>query len=675
MRKMLAAAAILAAIIAVGGWFSPQTGLKSSGGGSSGPAYGMIYGGTEGDNPLIYASSTLPFIHRVQLRYRYMPGEYALHVGQDTILLTAVSHSYGDSALSVVKEVTLYDTGLHDGDSLYVYVTIAAEDSTVLSTHEIAYGIDHDIAVLAMGNPYGGVDIFNPTGLILTDSVEVDATTFKTAMMFNNGGAWLDTCYATSGKLVQVVPTTPIFNTFSRTPLLWWPFEDYLPDNVTITDAYINLRSNATDRNLIFADGDGVSATLDTLSADIPWTEGSVGHCNASFDALQTSAQISFMSRANQTAWSPAIASRIATYWWGIRSQLCREFAAGDTTLNANEDIKIDVKDVLQYWVDFNDVRNIRQAGWLITSERAASGTNYDWAFQCGTNGTFEEYSPSLVIRYQNKKFDDYPYNGKPFVFVMTSDDGHKDTLKYQRVMDGRGKKMTMFAVRDDFGDIPYSAGYMDSADYNAFFSAGHEVGVQANDNRTMASMADSLDAYIGREFWAGILGLTGADTMALATFAYNISDQDTTTEGIALLAEYGYIGARASGNIRLSDLALGGTLPWGGPANLMYLKKWNWNELADHDDTPDSVRAKTKIQFGMSSTRGSPVYPRPIITLSHGTSTSGYSEMDTLGLGIYIDELIRRGDTDITTFGDILRLYRDAHVPDTEGGIIWRLP
>lgn len=672
MKKMLAAAAILAAIIAVGGWFSPKTGLNASGGGLSGPSYGMIYGGTEGDNPLIYASSTLPFIHRVQLRYRYMPGPYALHAGQDTIPLTAVSHSYGDSALSVVKEITLYDTGLYDGDSLYVNVTVAAEDSTVLSTHEIAYLIDHDIVTLAMGNPFTqphGGTLFNPTGLVPTQTVTCDSNTFRAAFIVKSTGAAQDSGFVTTLPNISFLTTTPFYIPPASvlSAQFWWDLSN-IPDDVTIVEAKLSLRINYAN-DLAIGAGEGFYATLDTLSSDARWLNAPV----SPFACRYSNTSWNRPRRAIDSPWSPLLSQRQRAHEWGIQSGICRDVTGDPAVLATGDAVAIDVKEVLQYWVDYHDVRGIRNAGFNIQGFRAAGGS-CDLSLGITTPNN-RNGAPSLIVRYQNKKNTDYDWNGYPFVFVYSTDDGSDDNVDfYKPVFDSHGLKYTAFI----HGAAPDAAGAMTSAEIKQMHDEGYEIGNHQLRHRNMNTVpVDSIGYFLNRQWLANILELSGSDTMQINTFAYTYGDTADSESGspsavIGRLLAYDYIGARMAWNVHMS--AVSGLL-YDSPGDVYKVGSWRWDAIADNNDiVPDSIRVKMIDIIGYSSYRGGPDGGEPIVTLSHGTvDGSGYDEMNPIPLGLLLDELQRRGDVWVTTFGQMMALYRQNHV--SVGGRIWTLP
>ncbi len=669
MKKMLAAAALIAATIALGGWFSPQTGLKASGGGSSGPAYGMIYGGTEGDNPLIYASSTLPFIHRVQLRYRYVPGAYATHLGKSTITLTAVSHSYGDSALSVVKEVTLYDLGLYDGDSLYVNIRVAAADSTVLSTHEIGYLIDHDIVTLAMGNPYGGT-LFNPSGLTPSTTITCnDSTKFRHGYI-RRDGAYADSCFNRTTTTVTLQTTLPLWTPGAahQYGMLWWDLSN-IPDNVTIVEAKLCI-DLAYSNNLTIAEGEGLIAVLDTLSSDMGWVGASKAVCSQ-WMPFYNNTGWTHMNRVTDTEWSPPIASRNAAWFWGLSSSPARDITGDAGTMATNDDVLIDVKEILQYWVDYHDSRQISNAGFWLTGLNDAAQTV---VITTSTAGSQENRMPSLIVRYQTKAYTDYDWNGYPFVFVFTSDDAHGSNFGYMDEFNARDKKYTIFSVLDRL-DI---SNHMTSAQLLAAYNDGFEIGNHGlRHNRTRVVAEDSLGYLVGRSWLSTKLGLSGADTANIKSYAYAFGDTvNKTTAGasltIPILESFGYGGARIAGNISTTS---GAPLLWDAVSHLYTVDKWNWNYLADNDDdntslvaAADSVRHHLRRVYGQSAYRGGPDGGEPIITLSHGTSGTSYAEMDSTVLGVLLDEIIRRGDTWITTYGEMMDYYRTNHKTGANG-------
>lgn len=619
------------------------------------------------------SASGLSFDTMVSGSYRYVAGVYGEYAGQTDIAYTKFDVFLGAEGSHDVSK-TISVPGLFDGDSLYVRTIVAAaDDSTVIIDQKtVGYLIDHGTEVLAMGDPvlHAG-SLFNPTGLVPTVSVECDTNNFRLCMSGSrNSTGWRDTMVITHAPYVTVnTQIVPNFNTLNdrRVTMLWWKFEDYLPDDVTIDEAYICLR--ASSANIPFSAAiDGVYAVLDTISSDVAWTKAAAWSATSSNPHYSNTA-FRYINRKTDQEWSPLLQTRYGMQYYGLVSEPCAEFGSGDHTLNNGQDVLIDVKDVLQYWVDFHEIRDIQQAGWAIATVEAA-GTVFGWTFLCGTNGDSELYSPSLIVKYSAKKFTGYPWDGKPFVFVMTEDDGHKDALKYQKVMDDRGKKMTIFAVKDE--PVDYSeVTYMTDAEYLAFYEAGHEVGLQANDNRTMTSIAtgDSLEWFISREWIASVLNLAGDDTMNIATFAYNIGD--TTNAGVELVVDYGYTGARLTGELWNASSR---PVIWDAASDLFTVCKYGWYYVADHDDVyADSVRVKQRRQFGLSSYRGRPIAGEPIVTLSHGTSTSSYAEMDTIGLGLALDEYIRRGDTAIMTFGQVMSLYRASH--ESVGGRIWTLP
>lgn len=145
MRKILLTALLLTAVVAVGGWFSPQPGLKTAGGGGARLTGGMIEDGDDGNTFTLTANSKLPFAHYINLQYRYVPGYLGVYAGQDTGTLVTAKYfaQSGDAENVYSKEIVAL--GLYHGDSLYVHIDrTALDDSTVvLDTYEIGYLIDH----------------------------------------------------------------------------------------------------------------------------------------------------------------------------------------------------------------------------------------------------------------------------------------------------------------------------------------------------------------------------------------------------------------------------------------------------------------------------------------------------------------------------------------------------
>lgn len=638
-------------------------------GGSSGPvALIKQTEQREGSAFTVVGKSTLDFSHRLAVQYRYVAGAYALHLGQSDVALTYTDY-FADAGTSHNESKLIATPGLYDGDSLYVRVVVAALDSSVvLDTLERGYLIDHDIVTLAMGNRSGGT-LFNPSGLIPSQTVTVTAANFKSATTL--GGSQADSLNSWAElPSVTFMRTSPLFNPTVGGPavartLMWFDFSG-IPDNVTIVEAYLCIDMKYANNVAIDA-AEGLYAVLDTLSADGAWLLANTRSTSPFYQNTSHNEP----RRGLVSAWSPLLNDRTAAWHYGISSPLAHDITGDAAVLATGDDVLIDVKEMLQYWVDFHDVRGIVNSGFMLSGLKAAGGT-----YQVSLGGTEADknHNPTLIVRYQNKPYSGYDWGDYPFAFAFTTDDQHADNYNYYKpLFDARGIRFTLFTI----GETEGIANRMTNAQLLEMYNDGYEIASHGWYHRTASTIpTDSIGYFLNRGPLATILGLSGADTMNIGTYAYAYGDTADIDAGastfIDKLEDYGYRAARLAWNVT-------GVL-WPTPtapdaaSEIYKVGNWKWDAFADVNDTyPDSIRAKLRKVYGYSAHLGGVDGGLPLTVLSHGTvAGSSYDEMDPIPLGLLLDEIQRRGDTWICTFDQMMSLYRSTHEAAGAGGKVW---
>lgn len=666
MKKLVLIAALLVTVGAAAQVINDGGGFVSGGGGGAGGLVAMIKQttGYEGSTFAVVGKSTLDFSHRMSVQYRYKPAAYAVHLGQAAVNLTYTDY-FADAGTSHNRSKLITTRGLYDGDSLYVRVVVTALDSSVvLNTLERGYLIDHDVATLAMGNRSGGT-LFNPSGMTPTTTITVTSANFKSAQ--TRGGTQADSLSDwTAPPQATFMRGATLFNPVQdgaavlRT-LMWWDL-DNIPDNVTIVEAKICLDLQYAG-NVAVSASEGMYAVLDTLSADYPWL---LANTRTDSPYYQNTSH-NEPRRGLVTAWSPLLNDRTATWHYGLRSPLAHDKTGDVDVLATGDDICIDIKEMLQYWVDFHDVRGIRNSGFYISGYKAAGGS-----VQISLGGAgAQNNNPTLIVRYQNKPYSGYDWGDYPFVFVFTTDDQHRDNFDYYKpVFDARGLKYTLFAAGADVGN-----NRLTSAQMLQMHNEGYEVANHGSTHRYLSTVPqDSIGYFLNRGWLASILGLSGADTLQIGSFGYAYGDTADFNGGasaiIDRLVAYGYRGARLAWNVDGST--------WPTPllpdaaSEIYKVGNWRWDSLADVNDTvADSIRTKLRKVYGYSAYRGGVDGGAPITVLSHGTvAGSSYDEMDPIPLAALLDEIQRRGDTWITTFDQMMSLYRSKHTIGPGGKI-----
>lgn len=581
---------------------------------------------------------------------------------------------------------------------------------------------DTSLVVLRNGYEDGVSNILWPSELIQAGLAIADTTITYAAddgsvfRHFNvdRTAAMIDSCWT----LDSSTGATSIYDTNPNTGLSashhehtnFWFDLALIPDYTEILAAYLVIYQGGGSVTFISQDTLqsetdmlGYYAVLDTMVADSAWLDAPLGTCSSHAPPQAAAVSWNHVNKDTSTPWNPTLDLRVGKDMWygdlryyGIPSRPALSGAIGNySTKTALADtVAIDVSRVLQYWVDYHNIRGLTNSGfWMFALSDHPSG---QWAgrqhIACDDVHAYRNSSPCLVVKYRTKsrRQQTQPWNGHALAFCPTTDDNRDDNAYYRSAAESLGVNYTLFVRGDNIGD----ANIMSEADILAAYTAGHEIGTHSREHKYIGATTDidSLKYDLSRTWLTDIIGVSGSDTTAAVRLvAWPNGSSSALTESIAY--DLGYIGARlATGSVTPRDYRTY-TYDDGedryGPSSvcntdstdIFAVSKYDAVGIVDSDDGDgtiaaaiDSLRASWSryvpyggennydVRLGRAICYSWMRESGVLVTLTHDSDDLDYNDWVAA-----IAYFLERGDTYVGPLGDIIDPYRGGPHSESE--------
>jgi len=473
MKKILFLAVIATMAIAVGGWFSPQTGLKL-GWFSTQTGLKPIGGG----RPTFYAAScpeTYPGVdftsgsfvittnsdraHYIdEATFAYVPGAISLLAGGDTsnVLLLEQSEADLGTAQSVSDELTGYEFA--SGDSLYITANIIFEDesdTTVVYAHLVDHGTSLKWRLYV--DPWGDA----ATHIVPADTLSAwsvsdativqpnDTDDFWCGTYTNQVNSAIATGYNSGMFYATCTLTYPDYTNYSRRAYVGWNLDDLRGKRVLFSRLSVRWSDSVGMSN---SASQQTYAIIDTLAADSLRVSASGNHTGYATEYFRSNS-FKWMSEADgdstsadgNVAWAPALGLRDDDVDFGLICPLPL-----DKDISANEIVSFPMTGGL------NTALNIGygpQAFWIHATKRGP--TAYSW-FIGDDGATYVDRGPVLTVAYIEEETPPDPY----LAYGKFGDPPRWTDTHYDRVAQG-GIFLTQ--ALDLWDEDTYNPGVIDS--------------------------------------------------------------------------------------------------------------------------------------------------------------------------------------------------------------------
>ncbi len=485
---------------------------------------------------------------------------------------------------------------------------------------------------------------------------------------------------------------------------VWWDIDKLIDEvagnpNIEILEAWLNVKFDTgtphfTGANYLDDRYTGLYAVLDTFKVDEAWTpNGTAGLRAANYASLSADVDWNYADATLETEWALPFTWRSKAYnqggmgKWGIPS----EPALNGETVSGEQEVSIDCKRMLQYYVDFRQKRGICNSGFWIIGFCGTPYTNF--RLHCGSGGAARpDACPSLIVklRTNSRRHAKGLFFNKPFAWSPTTDDGFNDNLDYAEIIERvGGGRMTAFIN----GDWINNSGRLTGADLVELHNKGHEIAQHGWEHLFLANEDEAtIIATLSRDMTLDKMpGINKADSLEImSTAAWSNGSYDLLTEQVAYALGYEAVRA-ASGN------HFGGVYPGGGygdvhgndtDSDMLWLDFADQetisimatpyfstssmlpHEWSDNDNTVEAVMES--LQNHIYDYVGSNdcdlsmaincswIRNEPTITLDHQHDQDPETGWSLVNYEAFARHLVARGDFAVgVTYRDIIALYK----------------